>query len=129
MAMAWSREQLEAVYRNVYAHAMTCPACGGALTLARAPDADAVGAVTCAACEERVVVSMRDDPLRERFRDFTEQEKKAIVAADKMRRTPHCPVDGTAMDVNVQRSLGRNSNVVVRCRRCTRSVEFTRLQG
>jgi hypothetical protein len=127
--MAWSPEQLEALYRNVYRNEMTCPACGVALALARSPEADVLGVVTCPACDQQVRVSLQDDPLLPQFRDFTEQEKKEIVAADRARRTPHCPVDGTAMDVNVQRSLGRNSNVVVRCRRCTRSIEFTRLQG
>ena len=127
--MTWSREQLEALYRNVYRNEMTCPACGGALTLARSQDAEVFGVVACPACAQRVVVSAQADPLLAQFREFTEQEKKEIVKADNLRRTPRCPVDGTPMVVNAQRSLGRNSNVVVRCRRCKRSVGFTRLQG
>ena len=127
--MEWSREQVEVLYRNVYGNDMTCPACGGALTRAPSPDADAFGVVTCHACDQKFHVSVRNDPLRGRFRDFSEQEKKELAAADRVRRTPRCPVDATAMSVDVQRSLGRTSNVTMRCPRCTRSVAFARLHG
>jgi len=62
-------------------------------------------------------------------RDYTEQETKAIIAAAKTRRTPQCPVDGATMDVQLQRSLGRTSNVVIRCPRCGAKAEYVRAHG
>jgi hypothetical protein len=127
--MPWSPEQIKTLYDNVYRDALACPACGGALTLERSLEPNTAGVVCCPACGERRLVSMHNDPLRFTFRAYTEAEKKEIVRADRARRTPVCPVDGTAMTVNLQRSLGRNSNAVIRCRRCARSVEYVRLHG
>jgi hypothetical protein len=70
-----------------------------------------------------------NDKSQPTTRDYTDQEKKAIIAADKSRNTPRCPLDQTSMEVNVQRSLGLNSNVVIRCPRCSNSVQYTRLHG
>src|SRR4051812_31644257 len=113
--MAWTSEQLETLYANAYANIMRCPACGGPLAVERSQAIATFGSVSCRACDERHVISTANDPLRSAFRPYTEEEMKQIIADDRARRTPRCPVDGTAMDVNVQRSLGRTSNAVVRC--------------
>jgi hypothetical protein len=126
---AWTAEQTEALYAGVYAHRDVCPGCGGKLAVVRSDQAGVFGEVRCDACGASHVVSGANDPLRGAFREYTEQERKAIVAADRRRESPACPVDGTPMDVHVQRSLGLNSNVVVRCRRCSQSVQFRRLHG
>jgi transcription elongation factor Elf1 len=129
--MAWDPQQLEALYANVYRRRMECPACGGALGLSAAADGDAyaIGVVECRACDERHLVAGQNDPLRNTFRPYTEQEKRELFAADRSRRTPVCPVDGTEMDVQLQRSLGRTSNAVMRCRRCAQKTEYARTQG
>jgi hypothetical protein len=60
---------------------------------------------------------------------YSDEQKEQIIAADRARRTPTCPRDGAAMDVHAQRSLGRNSNVTIRCPRCARIVEYVRYHG
>jgi hypothetical protein len=127
--MTWTADHIEALYQSVYRNVLTCPACGGQLKLARAQEPGAIGVVRCDSCDERHLVSTQNDPLRTWFRDYTEQERKEIVSADNVRRTPLCPVDGTPMDVHAQRSLGRTSNADVRCRRCGRGVVFVRAHG
>jgi hypothetical protein len=97
--------------------------------LTRSNETNALGLVVCGVCNENHLIATKNDPLRATFRDFTEQERKQIIVTDRSRKAPACPVDGTAMEVNVQRSLGRTSNVVVRCRRCNHSVEFARAHG
>jgi hypothetical protein len=72
---------------------------------------------------------MPDNPPPTAVRDFTEPEKKAIIAAHRSRKVPLCPVDGSAMDVHLQRSLGLNSNVTIRCPRCSHSVQYTKFHG
>jgi transcription elongation factor Elf1 len=127
--MGWTPEQLETLYANAYGNILKCPVCGRELVVERSGAIDTLGSVWCRTCEERHVISTQNDPLRSAFRRYTEKETKQIIAADRARRTPRCPVDGTAMDVNLQRSLGRTSNAVVRCRRCTQSVTYVRLHG
>jgi uncharacterized protein YbaR (Trm112 family) len=127
--MVWTREQIELLYDGVYRNRMVCPGCGGRLAVERSGEAGVFGVVSCDACGGRHRVSGENDPLRETFREFTEAEVKGIKKVDRARGTPVCPVDGTAMEVNAQRSLGRTSNVVVRCRRCARGVEFVRMHG
>jgi hypothetical protein len=127
--MAWTPAHIEALYANVHAFRDVCPACGGRLAVTRSGEPGTFGLAHCPACDERHVVAMQNDPLRGAFRAYTEQERKAIFAADRARQTPACPVDGTPMTVHAQRSFGLTSNVVVRCRRCAQSVSFTRLYG
>jgi hypothetical protein len=131
--MPWDAQQIEMLYANVYRRRMECPACGGGLGLTRPrdgeADAAAFGVVECRACDARHVVSQRNDPLRSTFRPYTEQEKRDLFAADRARRTPVCPIDGTEMDVHLQRSLGRTSNAVIRCRRCAQQAEYARTSG
>jgi hypothetical protein len=131
--MTWDPQQLEALYANVYRLRMRCPACGVGMGLTRPrddeADPDAFGVVECRACDARHVVSLRNDPLRSTFRPYTEQEQRELFAADRARRTPVCPVDGTEMDVHLQRSLGRTSNAVMRCRRCGQKAEYARTHG
>ena len=131
--MTWDRQQLVTLYANVYRRRMECPGCGGRLALTPLPygqgDATTVGVVACRACDERHLVAGQNDPLRGTFRPYTEQEKRELFAADRMRKTPVCPVDGTEMDVNLQRSLGRTSNAVIRCRRCAQQAEYVRTHG
>ena len=131
--MAWDPQQLASLYANVYRRRMECPVCGGRLTVTPVPygegDATTVGVVECLACGERHLVAGRNDPLRATFRPYTEQEKRGLFAADRVRETPICPVDGTEMTVHLQRSLGRTSNAVIRCRRCGQQAEYARTHG
>ena len=127
--MAWNPRQLEALYANVYRRRMECPACGGRLKFVPSRDPGAEGDVECRACDARHFVAAANDPLRATFRAFTEQESREIFAAERMRRTPVCPVDGTEMDVHLQRSLGRTSNAVIRCRRCAQVAHYVRSHG
>lgn len=127
--MAWDARQLDLLYSNVYQRRMECPACAGRLTLAPSGDADAVGLVECVACHERHYVARQNDPLRASFRPYTEQEIRDISATERSRRTPVCPVDGTEMDVHLQRSLGRTSNAAIRCRRCGNKADHVRAHG
>ncbi|HZZ43351.1 MAG TPA: hypothetical protein VFE58_10470 [Tepidisphaeraceae bacterium] len=127
--MPWTPAQLEAVFANVYANILTCPGCGGRLGLTQSAEIEGIGLAECAACGDRRVISPANDPARSRFREYTEQERKEIIAADNVRRTPVCPIDGTGMEVNAQRSLALNSNVLVRCRRCRGEVTFKRKHG
>jgi hypothetical protein len=62
-------------------------------------------------------------------RAYTEEERKEMVRVDRGRGVPRCPVDGAEMAVHVQRSLGLNSNVTMRCPRCGGEVRFTRKHG
>ena len=127
--MAWDAQQLVTLYENVFRRRRECPGCGGPLTLAVSSEDDAVGVVECAACGERALIARRNDPLRATFREYTAEENRALLAAERARRAPVCPVDGTEMDVHLQRSLGLNSNAVIRCRRCGRSAQYVRLYG
>jgi transcription elongation factor Elf1 len=127
--MPWNPQQLESLYANVYARRMMCPACGNALNLIPAREPDIVGVVECRACDARHEVSLQNDPLRHTFRDYTPEENRAIFKSEHKRTTPICPVDGTEMDVHLQRSLGLTSNAVIRCRRCGRKAEYVRLYG
>jgi C4-type Zn-finger protein len=129
--MAWDAQQLETLYANVYRRRMECPACGGKLELSASPDAGAfaIGVVECRACNVRHLVGMQNDPLRRTFRAYTEQEKRELFAADRARQIPVCPIDDTEMDVHLQRSLGRTSNAVIRCRRCAQQAEYARTHG
>lgn len=127
--MAWTSEQLQALYENIYGRRMKCPGCGGALGLITSGEKSAIGVVTCGVCGGQHQVAMDNDPLRASFRPYTEQEKRDIIAAEKRRKTPRCPVDATAMDVQLQRSLGRNSNVLIRCPRCAATAEYVRAHG
>ena len=52
-----------------------------------------------------------------------------MIRVDRGRGAPRCPVDGTEMTVHVQRSLGLNSNVTMRCRTCGGELAFTRKHG
>ncbi|MEA2711786.1 MAG: hypothetical protein QOF78_4387 [Phycisphaerales bacterium] len=135
--MPWNPQQLESLYMNVYRRRMECPGCGGKLGLVTSQDggggdANAVGVigvVECSACDARHLVAEGNDPLRGTFRAYTAQESRDIFSADRARRTPVCPVDGTEMDVHLQRSLGRTSNAVIRCRRCGQRAEYARTHG
>jgi hypothetical protein len=127
--MPWTPAQLESLYTTVYANQFACPTCGGRLTWTRSDQPDAFGLVRCPACDQSHFVSTANDPLRPTFRPYTDPEQKAIIAADRRRESPPCPVDGAPMDVHAQRSFGVTSNVVVRCRRCSHSIRFRRLYG
>ena len=127
--MSWTSEQLETLYANVYANRVICPGCGGALKLVRSKETGAFGRVECSRCNHSHDVAQRNDPLRESFREYTEAERKKIIAADKRRIDPVCPIDGTTMIVYAQRSLALNSQVRIRCPRCGREVHFKRLYG
>jgi hypothetical protein len=127
--MPWTPDQIKTLYVNVYRHVLSCPACGGALTLERSPAPDALGVATCPACDNCHLVAAQNDPLSPQFRNYTDAERKEVITVDRRRRTPVCPIDGAAMDVHVQRSLGLNSNVIVRCRRCAQSVQYVRTHG
>jgi hypothetical protein len=127
--MAWDPRQLEALYANVYGRCLECPACGGRLGLVPSGDLYAVGVVACRACATHHFIAVRNDPLRATFRAYTEQENRDLFAAERSRRIPVCPVDGTEMDVHLQRSLGRTSNAVIRCRRCAHQAEYVRAHG
>ena len=125
----WKPEDLEALYANVYARRLECPACGGALEFLASREVGVAGTVACARCAARHVVRVESDPLRRRFRDFNDAERRHMRAVEPSGKPVVCPVDGTAMDVHLQRSLGRTSNVIIRCRRCTRAVEYARTCG
>jgi hypothetical protein len=127
--MEWNPQQLVELYANVYGRRRQCPTCGGALTLTPSSEADEVGVVECSACDARHLISQHNDPLRATFREFTAEENKQILATERACRTPICPVDGTAMDVHAQRSLGLNSNTLIWCRRCGRKARYVRLYG
>jgi len=127
--MEWDAQQLEALYANVYRRRMECPVCGGALKFVPSRELGAVGDVECRACDARHFVAVANDPLRYTFRAYTEQENREVFAAERKRQAPICPVDGTEMDVHLQRSLGRTSNATIRCRRCARTAEYVRTHG
>lgn len=127
--MDWTAQQLVELYANVFARRRQCPTCAGALTLTPSNEADEVGVVECGKCNARHLVAQRNDPLRATFRDYTPEENKQILATERACRTPVCPVDGTAMDVHAQRSLGLNSNAMIWCRRCGRRAQYVRLYG
>jgi ribosomal protein S27AE len=127
--MPWTAEQLETLYTRVYRNERLCPVCGGTLSLKQSGEIDEVGTAACPACAAEHLIARRNDPLRTRFRALTDEEQKQIVRADKSRKQAVCPIDGTVMDVTLQRSLGRTSNVVLRCPRCAQTVSYVRLHG
>jgi transcription elongation factor Elf1 len=127
--MQWDARQLVAPYANVYRRRRECPTCGGALTLEISTEADVVGTVECRACDARHLVARASDPMRSSFRPYTPDENGAIFAAERLGRTPVCPVDGTEMDVHLQRSLARTSNAIIRCRRCGQTAAYVRPHG
>jgi hypothetical protein len=128
-SVEWRPDHLEALYANVYARRLECPACGAPLAFTPSGDVGVAGTAACPRCAARHVVCLENDPLRNTFRDFTDAERRRMRATEPSGRPLACPVDGTAMDVHLQRSLGRTSNVIVRCRRCTRTAEFARTCG
>lgn len=127
--MTWKSDQLRTLYANVYANRVVCPTCGNALKLVRSKAAGEFGRVECSKCNESHDVAQRNDPLRGSFREYTEAERKEIIAADKRRLDPVCPIDGATMIVYAQRSLALNSQVRIRCPRCGGEVHFKRLYG
>ncbi|HTL31158.1 MAG TPA: hypothetical protein VL282_18140 [Tepidisphaeraceae bacterium] len=127
--MSWTAEQLETLYSHIYANRSICPACNGPLIVSRSKDPTQFGIITCRACRSEHLISRENDPLREAFRPYTEAEKKKIIAADKHREDPICPIDRAMMIVYAQRSLGLNSQVRIRCPRCGGEVTFKRLYG
>lgn len=127
--MTWNPQQLEQLYANVYRRRMVCPTCGGALEFTPSNEIDVVGVVACRACNARRLVATHNDPLRDTFRPYNTQENRDLFAAERSRRTPACPVDGTEMDVHLQRSLGRTSNTAIRCRRCGQQAMYVRAHG
>jgi predicted RNA-binding Zn-ribbon protein involved in translation (DUF1610 family) len=127
--MPWTDEQLEALYANVYSNQLVCPTCGGRVALTRSGREREFGTVVCQHCQQSHLVAAQNDPLRASFRDYTNVERKEIIAADKIRSEPLCPIDGTTMIVYAQRSLALNSKVRIRCPRCGGSAEFKRLYG
>lgn len=127
--MAWSEAQIEILYDNVYHGRLECPACGGRLDFAPGREIGLTGVVACGGCDVRHAVGVANDPLRSRFREYTETEVRAIHAAERAGATPTCPVDGAEMIVHLQRSLGRTSNAMIRCRRCARVAQYVRTHG
>jgi DNA-directed RNA polymerase subunit M/transcription elongation factor TFIIS len=127
--MSWNAEQIHILYANVYANRVICPTCGGRLTFVRSKRADEFGQVECSKCNQSHQISRANDPLRAKFREYSEEERKQIIDADKRRLEPACPIDGTMMIVYAQRSLALNSQVKIRCPRCGGEVHFKRLYG
>jgi ssDNA-binding Zn-finger/Zn-ribbon topoisomerase 1 len=127
--MQWTEEQLKTLYANVYANRVTCPTCGGHLKISRSKEPNEFGQVECSKCNQSHRICQANDPLRANFRDYTEAERKQIIAADKRRLEPICPIDGATMVVYAQRSLALNSQVKIRCPRCGGEVHFKRLYG
>ena len=127
--MAWSDEQLEALYENIYSGRLDCPLCGERMEFAPGREVGVTGTVSCRRCDERHEVGAANDPLRSTFREYTEPEIHAIHAAERAGQAPSCPVDGTEMVVHLQRSLGRTSNAIIRCRRCARVAQYVRKHG
>jgi hypothetical protein len=125
----WTGRLLAQLYDNVFARRMECPACGGRLAVVAGRDIGVAGTAACHACGAEHLVQLSTDPRRETFRPFTEAEAKAIRRADGRRQTPICPIDGTAMDVHAQRSLGLTSNTRIRCPRCLGTVAYVRTCG
>ena len=125
----WKPEDLEALYANVYARRLECPACGGQLDFVASGEVGVAGTASCARCAVQHVVCLENDPLRNTFRDYSDAERRHMRAVEPSGKPVVCPVDGTVMDVHLQRSLGRTSNVIIRCRRCTRTVEYARTCG
>ena len=127
--MEWSSKQLETLYANVYRRERICPTCGGRLTLTLSNAPDTVGRVECETCDARHVISLQNDPLRAAFRSYTPDEARAIFAQERVGKTPVCPLDGTPMEVHLQRSLARTSNARIWCRRCRQAAEYVRPHG
>jgi uncharacterized protein YbaR (Trm112 family) len=125
----WTRSQLEALYANVYQRRRVCPSCDGPLTLTPSREPDAVGTVECTACDAHHLVARATDPLRASFRPYTADEMRAILAVERRGRTPTCPVEGTPMEVHLQRSLARTSNAQIWCRRCGATADYVRPHG
>jgi DNA-directed RNA polymerase subunit RPC12/RpoP len=127
--MNWTDSQLETLYASVFQRRMICPTCGGEFAFDSSREIDVTGIVECRTCDARHVVSLANDPLRHTFREYTPEENRAIFTADRKRTTPVCPIDGTPMDVHLQRSFGLTSNTQIRCRRCGRKAVYVRLYG
>jgi hypothetical protein len=127
--MQWSPKQLESLYANVYRRQRICPTCGGPLTLTPSNEPDTVGLVECPACDARHSVALHNDPLRATFRPYTPKEAAAIFAMERLGKTPPCPLDGTPMEIHLQRSLARTSNAQIWCRRCRQTAQYVRPHG
>jgi DNA-directed RNA polymerase subunit M/transcription elongation factor TFIIS len=127
--MAWTSEQLESLYANVYGNRIVCPTCGGPCKLERSKQPNEFGQLECSKCNQSHDIAQRNDPLRDSFREYTDAERKAIIDADKRRLEPTCPIDGATMVVYAQRSLALNSQVRIRCPRCGGEVQFKRMYG
>jgi uncharacterized protein YbaR (Trm112 family) len=127
--MEWSPKQLELLYANVYRRQRICPTCGGPLTLTPSNEPETVGVVECRACDVRHLVALHNDPLRATFRPYTPDEARAIFAQERVGKIPICPLDGTPMEVHLQRSLARTSNAQIWCRRCGQTAQYVRPHG
>ena len=127
--MAWSEAQIAVLYENMYRGRLSCPMCGERLDFSPGREIGVTGIVECRSCNERHEVGVANDPLRSKFREYTEPEIRAIHAAERAGNPPTCPVDGTEMVVHLQRSLGRTSNASIRCRRCARVAQYVRTHG
>ena len=135
--MSWTTAELAALYANIYARRMVCPSCNGPLLRVSSDEprnaaeaSDPAGSVViCRTCHVQHFVSRHNDPLGETFRPYTPAEQRQIIADDRRRKTPTCPIDGTPMAIYLQRSLARTSNVIVSCRRCKQTAEYVRTCG
>jgi hypothetical protein len=120
---------LEVLYASVYRRERICPTCGSSLTLNLSNESETVGHVECATCDARHLVSLQNDPLRATFRPYASDEARLIFAQERVGKTPICPLDGTPMEVHLQRSLARTSNAQIWCRRCRQTAEYVRPHG
>jgi ssDNA-binding Zn-finger/Zn-ribbon topoisomerase 1 len=124
--MEWNAEQVAAVFDSVYSQTWACPTCGGILEQMgpRTRELNAIGSVGCSRCGAKTWVSQGADPMREKFREYTAEEKAAMIAADKAEEMNICPVDGTPMKRREDAVLARMFHVIISCPRCSRSAQY-----
>jgi len=66
-----------------------------------------------------------NDPLRDSFREWTDEEKAALSDDALDRHYPRCPVDETRLEVNESTFGGGKTVVHLRCKRCRQHHEET----
>jgi hypothetical protein len=131
--MGWGGEDLDRIRDGYWrTRAAECPSCRRALDMqARRPTgADRLELVAeCRPCGESWTIGPEGDPLRERFRDWTQEEKLALLVGFG-KGGQRCPVDGSLLDESeepVGGSVGGGASArVVRCGRCWRTCAESR---
>lgn len=120
-------DYLESLYAVIYGSGLRwCPVCGTTLHCIPSRLMGAFGRAECHTCGTSQFVARHNDPKRDLFRPYTDDEKLEIIRAYEARVTPLCPIDGADMTGGPNPVPGKPKPVFLQCPRCGHSVHYDR---